>query len=165
MSPWKSMLWMLAAVTAIGVGTALVGHGAFGPSGPSAASDGGTRVVGGRSPEGVLPESRRHADATRPASAPAPSAEEGEPDAQQTEEVRWTETALESWREVAEPGVGSAPAPSEAGAAQGFGAAAAALCSGEGLECRSSADCCPGLACAGGVAGYGTSGRCAAAPD
>lgn len=40
------------------------------------------------------------------------------------------------------------------------GPAVMALCAPAGSRCGSSADCCPGLACDGGMAGYGTAGRC-----
>lgn len=83
--------------------------------------------------------------------------------AQIEQELRWTEEAIASSRRISESPVReSGPAPQgEASEAAPPAVAVGALCRGAGLECRSSADCCPGLSCAGGVAGFGTAGRCA----
>jgi len=87
-------------------------------------------------------------------------------DGQIDEELRWTEQALAASRRISEPvGAGrqeaASPASREALAAAAAGSSAVALgCAGVGLACLSSAECCPGFACAGGVAGYGTVGRC-----
>jgi len=84
------------------------------------------------------------------------------------EEIRRTERALAASRRISEPTAegkqeSASQASGEALAAAAAGSSAVALgCDGEGFACRSGADCCPGLACAGGVAGYGTVGRCQA---
>jgi hypothetical protein len=82
------------------------------------------------------------------------------------EDLRFTERALATSRRRSGDPVARAPlessAPSrEALAAAVSGKSAVALgCRGSGSACLSSADCCPGLGCAGGVAGFGTPGRC-----
>lgn len=162
------MLWAFAAAAAVGGGTALVDRVAREPApGYETAfgRDDAARGVGGAAPDRVAPERFRATTAVSPvpngASAVGSSgAVAGKPDARIEEELRRTEEALASSRRVSEPrDVAPAP-PEESLAAAGPGAAARSLCRGAGLACGSSAECCPGLSCAGGVAGYGTKGRC-----
>lgn len=92
------------------------------------------------------------------------SAADPEDEASLDEELRRTEQALAESRRHSGTDAGEAESSRtsrEARAAAAAGSFAAALgCAGAGHACRSSAECCPGLACAGGIAGYGTVGRC-----
>lgn len=91
---------------------------------------------------------------------------EAKSDSQLEEELRWTERALAASRRGSEQSAAGQQPPSSSGSREALatafsGASSAALgCDGAGHACLSSAECCPGLACAGGVAGYGTVGRC-----
>lgn len=110
----------------------------------------------------------RHAGAHRDHAEPRVVWTESDRAAAIEEEIVATERALAASRRISQPTAAwnaeSTPqASDEALAAAIAGSSAVALgCEGEGLACRSGADCCPGLACAGGIAGYGTVGRCEA---
>lgn len=160
-------LLAIAAAAVVGAGAALVGHRTPAPGSETELARAGARpdVVGSASAR--TPAARRRsvaASASDPAaggarSANAPAAPAGEPHAQLDEELRWTQEAIESSQGISESRVAPARAR-ESRAGAGSGASALLPCTGTGRECRSSADCCPGLACAGGLAGYGTPGRC-----
>lgn len=80
------------------------------------------------------------------------------------EEVRSTDAAIAASRRLSgvpevEKDVENAKPASRARSAPGV--SVTTLCRAAGSTCTSSADCCPGLSCAGGVAGYGTAGTCA----
>jgi len=163
--PIKSLLGALAFVVGAIVGAvwivdAMPGARTQRPHAPP-------RVVGSAPPEGLLsglvksplPASEETAPTrmarAEVASDPQPiDLEGGTPPAE--------EPAFAASRAISEPVPEATdderPAPSAAGAFTG--AAVATLCKGAGSACGSSAECCPGLACAGGVAGYGTPGRC-----
>jgi hypothetical protein len=101
-----------------------------------------------------------------PPSAPPPAASRAsEPEMDLDQELRLTEEAVAASRRLSAPFEveGSDPAPHEAPARRAEASLASAhACLSAGHICRSGAECCQGLACAGGVAGYGTPGRCEA---
>jgi len=177
--PVKWMLAALGVAAAVGIGTALV---AGRSSEPAEGEDAGFAQHGAPQDGAASPEEgsffddfgladRADRGAGRSLAAPdslpslgsatgsPPTAEEA---ADLDEELHLTEAAIESSLRLSQPEREPADAaPSqEARSAANQGRAAASLCRRSGLECRSSADCCPGLACSGGVAGYGTAGRC-----
>lgn len=163
----KWMLWALAASVAVGAGTAVVGHLARAPSarsGTALARDAAAPVVAGADARPAPVRERRTPVET--AARPAPSGGDAGPDPAASgasavgAERRSTEAAIAASRRISQPeSVQPDPASSRApGVLRAV--AAVSLCKDEGRECRSSADCCAGLACAGGVAGYGVSGRC-----
>jgi imidazolonepropionase-like amidohydrolase len=104
--------------------------------------------------------------AQRTATPARPLESDAEREARIDDELERTERALAASRRrdtsstVRAADARPAPSP-EARAAAIAGASASLLeCRDAGAVCRSSADCCPGLGCAGGVAGFGTPGRC-----
>lgn len=167
------LLGTLVAAAAVGAATALVGRPGFAPEIALAGNE-APPAGGEAAPEGTrrAPVPKRRYAKARPAASggDAPGAADGaaatagDP-AQLEEELRWTRDAIEASRRLSDPArVEPDPAPApEARDAAGTGMSGSILCRGSGFECRSSAECCPGLACAGGVAGYGTSGRCVGA--
>lgn len=77
------------------------------------------------------------------------------------EELRRAERALATSRRSSTPESEADAASSDVLARAVSGASAEALgCGRAGSACGSSADCCPSLACVGGIGGYGTPGRC-----
>jgi hypothetical protein len=91
-----------------------------------------------------------------------------EPDPELDEELRWTQEALDASREIGErfaaAGEASPPLPGRDArpVAAARAASVASACSGAGDSCLSTAECCEGFACAGGIAGFATPGRCEA---
>lgn len=178
----RRMAWTLVAVVVVGIGAAVCMRLVFEP--PAGAEIASPRRLAAPARDAASPadpiregfaERALAAAAARPgplhAGAPPSDRAFGaqpQDDAQIEEELRWTERALAASRRIAEPAAAgrpaaASPASREALAAAASGSSAVALgCGGAGLACLSSADCCPGLACAGGVAGYGTPGRCEA---
>jgi hypothetical protein len=110
---------------------------------------------------------RRPASRRRPSAAP-PRELTPAREAELEQELRFTEDALETSRDRAEEAIGQAdaraPAPPPPVSAEAAAKAASVrfACGGEGSSCSSSANCCAGLACAGGVPGFGARGRCEA---
>lgn len=167
------LLWTLAAAAGLVAGTALVDPAPRRP--PAAPAAAATRDVP-RLAHAAAPDARGSSDAIAQiaiAAAPPqrvregagaadhPSAASAGSAADLEEELRWTEEAIAASQRLASPpDVAPRPDPPREAPAASAGAAIVALCSGAGLECHGSADCCPGLACVGGVAGYGTLGRC-----
>lgn len=105
----------------------------------------------------------RSAALARTTPAPTPDALER----QLEQELAWTEEALDASRAVAEESAqagGDVPMPGSDASPQARALAGSrvAACGGSGATCSSSADCCAGLACAGGVPGFATRGRCEA---
>jgi hypothetical protein len=167
----------LLAWTLVVVGAVLIAHAVFDRTAATeiaAARQLATRALDDVAPDPTIEEAypqrtpaaahprpvRGGAGATTRAGGTGP-----EPAAPIEAQLHWTESALGASQRSFEPAVArhasASPASREAVAAAASGAAAVALgCEGAGLACQSSADCCPGLACAGGVAGYGTVGRC-----
>lgn len=181
------MLWALVAAIGVGVGAAAVRLAVSESPLPTgirsaaepAAEPGDEAVadlaIPGSDAESLfattLADARPAAVHARAGASSRAFVTDAELDAQIDEELRWTEQALAASRRSSQPRTGAArtgggpgPAPAasrEAVAAATAGASAVALgCEGAGLACLSSAECCPGLACEGGVAGYGTVGRC-----
>lgn len=156
------MAWALGASAAVGTAMALFGQATSQPPAPSP-------LEGDRAAR-VVAEPDRVDERPLPPLEPAPSRRgvvdaeppEAEIDLEAIEEeLRRTHEAIEASRRIAERmGMGDDPAPSAERATAAPSVAIRALCTGAGLACRSSADCCPGLACSGGVGGYGTPGRC-----
>lgn len=128
------------------------------PSPISGPQDATHRIARETRPGGFLPDGAADvigglgAVATREPEEPG---EAGEADGGLEAELRRTDDAIRASRRVSDPGE---PAPRPA--ARTAHPPMVATCSSAGLACRSSVECCPGLACTGGVAGYGTSGRC-----
>lgn len=89
-----------------------------------------------------------------------------EPAVELDEELAYTEEAIAASRHLSEAFEREALAPPPARPAASSGGTASArvvhACEAAGHTCLSSADCCAGLACAGGLAGYGTLGSCEA---
>jgi hypothetical protein len=91
---------------------------------------------------------------------------EPESETQLEDELRLTENVMEASERRTEAALAEARASArlararpDASRAAGHPAPALA-CAAAGTSCLSSAQCCSGLACAGGVAGFGTRGRC-----
>jgi len=161
--------WIFAALFAVVVGAVAALTHQTSP-GPSPVARSGARGAGPREGRGLFPgdfasETRRGSIASAE-SAPgsdAPGAA-GTPAAasELDQELDATLRALDSSHRLSEPPL-AAPLPDPPQPAPGRSGRRVpivARCGGAGLGCRSSADCCPGLACTGGVAGYGTSGVC-----
>jgi hypothetical protein len=160
----KSLLGALAFVLGAIAGAVWIVSAMPGAS--TGGADAGGRVVGSARPEGLFSGLVK-----KPAPAPTEAegtqlasrsqAEEPELDAPETGVPREADPAPVALAS-SEPdprGAVERPAPPAEGGAFA-GAAVVTLCKGAGFACGSSAECCPGLACAGGVAGYGTPGRC-----
>lgn len=166
------MKWIgLFAVAGAAVALALLRVDSGPPATPDAAVQRDAPTRGGGAAPARSPQPEAAQDRPAPASDPTGPAvgsdrverPEAEHDAHLEEELRWTEEAIAASRDRAEGGFREPEPdrPREPASRVAFGAAAA-LCKGAGSSCGSSADCCAGLACVGGVAGYGTPGRCEA---
>lgn len=144
------------------------------PAPPAHAGAVESRRAGGASPlerNATPPRALARADeqalsdqGARPAPAPRAALERSPSAGSETdldEELRLTEEAVAASRRLSAPFEEEGPAPAPARRATGP-AASAHACLSAGHSCRSGAECCAGLACAGGVAGYGTPGRCEA---
>jgi len=176
--------WLLAVVLAL-AGTAaflfLTGDGprerparvaALDPARRAPEAEPRSGASGGERREALWRRSAPGASAEAPASRPAVGSggdragsrtprPDPVPDAQLEEELGWTEEAIAASHQLADR-AGAAPAQSGARSRAAPAPAAPLECKDEGHACLSAAECCPGLACAGGVAGFGTRGRCEA---
>lgn len=167
------MRWLLALVllaAALGIGTALAPIPGVEPeAAPASASESDLARPALRrtaSPPALPAAPVRHRALVGQVRAAEPVPSQAPSVAAIDDELRATEQALASSQWISQPPADAVPfSPSrEARDAAADRASAAALgCREAASACLSSADCCPGLACAGGVAAYGTPGRCEAA--